>query len=378
MKVAFFQPYLANWRIEFLEFFIDKYTMGDVVIYDGGFGGKNDTKSVSGNNAGFKFKKLFSMSPILTYNRQEYPFYFSPFLFFDLLMDKPDVIVTEGEINFINNFSIYLYCRLFKKRYVWWSLGKVRTRKKNLINKLLDPFVDFLLKRSACVMARNTLAKDYYIGSKGIQERNVIVAPNSMNHHKESHVDHDKLTSLKALKGSSKVMLYVGALTKSKRPEDLIYALKKIRTNNDTKDLRLWFVGDGPERDSLERLVDSQGLHSSVFFFGKVFEGVGNYFSIADFVVVPGLGGLVINHAMIYGRPVVSRLADGTELDLIEDGYTGYLVEGYDLDTLVDKISLLAVSDLELMSKHCLNKVRNHWNIDIMYERVLECIQLKS
>ncbi|EJG1422916.1 hypothetical protein CS267_RS24420, partial [Vibrio parahaemolyticus] len=127
MKVAFFQPYLANWRIEFLEYFTEKFKSGEVVVYDGGFGGKNDTKSVSGNSAKFKFKKLVSLSPVFKFKGQDYPFYFSPFLFFNLLKDKPDVIITEGEINFINNISIFIYCKFFNKKYVWWSLGKVRT-----------------------------------------------------------------------------------------------------------------------------------------------------------------------------------------------------------------------------------------------------------
>ncbi|EGR3189447.1 hypothetical protein DLH82_26195, partial [Vibrio parahaemolyticus] len=70
MKVAFFQPYLANWRIEFLEYFTEKFKSGEVVVYDGGFGGKNDTKSVSGNSAKFKFKKLVSLSPVFKFKGQ--------------------------------------------------------------------------------------------------------------------------------------------------------------------------------------------------------------------------------------------------------------------------------------------------------------------
>ncbi|WP_423840098.1 glycosyltransferase family 4 protein [Vibrio mytili] len=378
MKVAFFQPYLANWRIEFLEYFTEKFKDGEVVVYDGGFGGKNDTKAVSGNSAKFKFKKLFSISPVLRFKGQDYPFYFSPFLFIHLFKDKPDVIITEGEINFINNISIFIYCKIFNKKYVWWSLGKVRTRKKNIINKLLDPLIDFLLNNSCCVMARNTLAKKYYINDKEFDDNRVIVAPNSMNHHKEINVNVEIKLELAALKKDSIIMLYVGALTNLKRPKDLLFSIESLLKLNPSLDLKLWFVGDGPEREKLEQLTKDLHLSKRVNFFGKVFDGVGTYFELSDFVVVPGLGGLVINHAMIYGKPVVSRLADGTELDLIEDGVTGYLVDGYEIDKLVDKISLILDSDLATMSENCLSKVREQWNIDIMYDRTLQCINFKS
>ncbi|WP_146075854.1 glycosyltransferase family 4 protein, partial [Vibrio jasicida] len=298
-------------------------------------------------------------------------------LFFNLLRDKPDVVITEGEINFINNFSIFLYCKVFGKKYVWWSLGKVRTRRKNVINTVLDPFVDFLLDNCSCVMARNTLAKRFYVEEKKFDESRVIVAPNSMNHHKEGYLDIGKKAELLEHKKSSTVMLYVGALTELKRPKDLLYSMEALLKIHPNLNLKLWIVGGGPERDNLEKLAKDLGINKYVDFFGKVFDGVGAYFELSDFVVVPGLGGLVINHAMIYGKPVISRLADGTELDLIEDGSTGYIVEGYEMSKLVEKISLILDSDLIAMSKNCKSKVREQWNIDIMYERTLQCIDFK-
>lgn len=373
MKVAFFQPYLANWRIEYLEFFTKKYD-GEVIIYDGGFGGKNDTKSVSGNKAGFSFKKLFSFSPVLRFKGQSYPFYFSPFLFMHLLKDKPDVVITEGEINFINNISIYLYTKLFRKKYVWWSLGKVRTRSKNVINLLLDPTVDFLLKNSSCVMARNTLAKSYYVEDKQLKSERVIVAPNSMNHYLAlGELDSVLELELITLK-KRKVLMYVGALTKQKRALDLIESFYLVCKDN-SEELDLWIVGDGPEMSTLQDRVDELKLNFRVRFFGKVFEGVGNYFRAADLIVVPGLGGLVINHAMIFGKPVISRLADGTELDLIKNGVTGYLVDGYSNDVLASTIKKILEHNRYIeMGEAAKALVEETWNIDLMYLKTVECI----
>ena len=377
MKVAFFQPYLANWRIEYLEFFTNKYD-GEVIIYDGGFGGKNDTKSVSGNSAGFVFKKLFSFSPVLNFKKQSYPFYFSPFLFFHLLKDKPEVIVTEGEINFVNNISIFIYTKLFGKRYVWWSLGKVRTRRKNLLNKILDPIVCLLIRNASCIMARNSLAKSYYLENKKLKQKHIIIAPNSMNHYLAlSEYECDLEAELKRLK-KRKVVMYVGALTKQKRPIDLIESFNLVNLDS-PNELDLWFVGDGPEMEVLKDRVKELGLNGRVLFFGKVFKGVAKYFRMADFIVVPGLGGLVINHAMIFGKAVISRLADGTELDLIKNGETGYLVDGYSNEELATAIKAILVNNNYLrMGEAAKELVETTWNIDLMYEKTIECINFAN
>lgn len=379
MKIAFFQPYLANWRIEFLTKFIEK-SSHSVIVYDGGFKSKKDEKSVTNNNASFKINKLFSFSPILSFKGQKYPFYFSPFLIFSLIKDRPDVVITEGEINFINNISIFLYCFFFRKKYVWWSLGKVRTRSKNIINKILDPIINFLIHRSNCIMTRTTWAKDYYINDKLVNPEKVIVAPNSMDEDKaRKEVDQDLVRSLKS-KFSGNVILYVGALTQDKKPRDLIEAFNYLYINNKfNKDTYLWFVGSGPEAESLKKYVSALGLVDKVIFFGKIFDGVGSYFEAADMVVVPGLGGLVINHAMIFGKPVVSRIADGTELDLIENNVSGYLLDNDDIESLALAINdVLIPENLFSMSTSAKNKVDSFWNIKTMISRVEQCIEYKS
>lgn len=376
-RVAFFQPYLANWRIEFLDSYI-KNSSHEITVYDGGFSGRSDSKSVTGNSAPFKLKKLKSTSPVIRYKNQEYPLYFSPLLIFSLIKDRPDVVITEGEINFLNNISIYLYSKIFNKKYVWWSLGKVRTRQKNAINRLLDPIVDFLLKNSSCIMARNSLAKEYYEEQKKINPNKVIVAPNSMDDKKaRTEIDQNKIDSLRQGCTGSKI-LYVGALTKQKRPSDLVIAFKEVLASGmKYNDAQLWFVGDGPERGNLEALASNLGIIDKVRFFGKIFDGVGNYFSAADVVVVPGLGGLVINHAMIFGKPVISRLADGTELDLVINDKTGYLLEDYDNSKMAEAIKKsLEPEKLSSMSKNAKSLVEASWNIETMTSRVNDCITM--
>lgn len=377
MKIAFFQPYIANWRSEFLARYISE-SKNQVLVFDGGFSPKKDLKSVSGVRHSFPVIRLKSWSPVFKYKGQAYPLYFSPGLFFALVRQRPDCIISEGEINFINNISVATYCFLFRKRYVWWSLGKVRTRKENILNRIFNPVVNALLRNADCVMARNTYAKTYYVSYKGISESKVIVAPNSMDEDRalsEVRCDDARLAEERAGK---RVLLYVGAMTAEKRPEDLLRALQILHAQGRT-DVVAWFVGDGPERERLQNLARHMGLGASCKFWGKIFSGVGGYFLNSDVVVVPGLGGLVINHAMIFSKPVISRIADGTELDLIHEGKNGFVLKDYDNAELAAAIiRVIDSTSLSEMGDYSRSIVDQSWNMKLMIDRVDACVELAT
>jgi glycosyltransferase involved in cell wall biosynthesis len=80
---------------------------------------------------------------------------------------------------------------------------------------------------------------------------------------------------------SDLVFIYVGTLSASKNCEDLIRALGM--TGLDRGGIRLWIVGDGPQKSELERLADESPMRSSIHFLGNVpYDHVPRYLSAAD------------------------------------------------------------------------------------------------
>src|SRR5690606_248148 len=138
------------------------------------------------------------------------------------------------------------------------------------INRVFDPLIDFLIAQSNCVMARNSLAKKYYLESGKVSEEKVIVAPNSMDEKlARSEIDND-FVSLLRKDVTGPVILYVGALTSEKKPADLVRAFSLLFKQEEYRNSQLWFVGEGPERETFEGLTLSLELKESAKFFGKV------------------------------------------------------------------------------------------------------------
>jgi glycosyltransferase involved in cell wall biosynthesis len=62
------------------------------------------------------------------------------------------------------------------------------------------------------------------------------------------------------------------------------------------------------------------------------------------------MGGLSINEAMCFSKPVVCSVADGTEKRLVREGYNGHYFESGSLDSLQEVIKKL-FSNPEMIMK---------------------------
>jgi 1,2-diacylglycerol 3-alpha-glucosyltransferase len=99
-------------------------------------------------------------------------------------------------------------------------------------------------------------------------------------------------------------------------------------------DTHLIVVGDGPERQALERLCKKLGLENAVTFTGYVANTeVGAYYQHADLFVFASISetqGMVALEAAACGCPVVARAEMGI-ITCVIDGQTGYLVDTHDV-----------------------------------------------
>lgn len=93
-------------------------------------------------------------------------------------------------------------------------------------------------------------------------------------------------------------------------------------------DSSLWIVGDGPERERLERFVVQMGLEKRVHFAGTQYQ-VEPFVQAADCLVCPSLwheaAGLVNIEALACGVPIVASRIGGIP-EIVRDNHTGFLV----------------------------------------------------
>lgn len=100
-------------------------------------------------------------------------------------------------------------------------------------------------------------------------------------------------------------VLYVGRLIPWKAVDFLIRGVAAA-----TSDVVVDVIGDGPERERLERLCEELGAQGRVRFLGQVdYARVPSFIGDSDVLLHPSLhdsGGMVCAEAMAFGRPVIA------------------------------------------------------------------------
>lgn len=132
------------------------------------------------------------------------------------------------------------------------------------------------------------------------------------------------------------VIVSVGRLVHRKGQDFLIKALPEILKQRPSA--HLLFVGEGPYRSHLEKLVEERNLQEHVTFIGRVqFADLPRYICVGDVFAMPsrsrmagleveGLG-IVYLEASSCGIPVVGGLSGGAT-DAVLEGETGFAVDG--------------------------------------------------
>ena len=146
-------------------------------------------------------------------------------------------------------------------------------------------------------------------------------------------------------------LLFVGRMEQRKGFQILLEAYAQLRRRRD--DCRLVVVGDGPQREGYERMVESYGI-PDVSFCGYVpAEMLPRYYASADVFCAPATGGesfgIVLLEAMATGIPVLASAIPGFTT-VVDPGQDGLLVPPRQPKVWAQAIETL-LNDPELRSR---------------------------
>lgn len=142
------------------------------------------------------------------------------------------------------------------------------------------------------------------------------------------------------LAADARLAVYTGRLHENKGLFDLVDAWPLITARR--PEARLWFVGEGPLRQTLAERIESRGLGNRMMIAGP-FDKVDEVLEAADLYVLPsreeGMS-LALLEAMAAGLPIVASDIPGNRL-LIEHGQHGLLTPVGQIEALAAAINRL-------------------------------------
>jgi glycosyltransferase involved in cell wall biosynthesis len=137
------------------------------------------------------------------------------------------------------------------------------------------------------------------------------------------------------------VVGWVGRMTAVKRTDDVLLALRRLLDENN--DSYLCLVGDGPDRDHLERYAHELGIAQRCLFLGYQ-DDVARFYAAIDVLLLPSANEgtpVSVIEALAAKRPVVATRVGGVP-DVVRDGTDGFLVGVGEPDNLAARLAELA------------------------------------
>ncbi|HOZ36567.1 MAG TPA: glycosyltransferase family 4 protein [bacterium] len=189
----------------------------------------------------------------------------------------------------------------------------------------------------------------------------IAVIPTPVNLENFKTPDGQAVLSIKNQFSGQKILLFVGRLTAEKNLPFLLKCFANIVRRQPRTTLLI--IGDGPEKDRLQKVINTRQLSNQVKLLGQInYQSLLNYFHAADIFVLASRHesfGKVILEAAAAGKPTVASATTGAK-EIILDGQTGFLVPVNNAKKFTDKITLL-LSESDLAHQMGANAYQHVW-----------------
>ncbi len=236
-----------------------------------------------------------------------------------------------------------------------------------------------LIRMADCLLVVNNQVKNWLV-NRGIPPGKILYLPNSVDTEVFSPAQPRQKEQIReelGIPADKLVVLYVGRLSEVKGV-DILLGAWALLPEDLQRTTGLWIVGDGPERQNLERQAHQAGISSSVVFTGMR-DNVVDYYHAADVFVLPsraeGLSNAMVE-AMACGLACAAS-AIGGALDLIVDEQNGCLYEPGNCTGLASRLVLL-VNNSELrasISQRARKTIRESADIEASARQLKEVYQ---
>jgi glycosyltransferase involved in cell wall biosynthesis len=259
---------------------------------------------------------------------------------------QPDVIVCGG-YGYLANWQVLGWARRHQRPVFLWSESNQQDQRRGMphVEMLKRHFID---ECSGFVVPGKSAAA--YAATFGVPREQIFFAPNAVDNAffaQQASVARSRAAELRRRFGlPERYFLCVGRLVFSKGVFDLLDAYSQL-----APELRaaagLVFVGDGVEQPELE--ARSAAIHPGTIQFAGFAhrEQLAVYYALAEALVFPthtDPWGLVVNEAMACSIPIVATDAGGCVVDLVQDGWNGYVVPTRAPQKLAEALAKVAAS----------------------------------
>jgi len=207
-----------------------------------------------------------------------------------------------------------------------------------------EPVITFAINNSDAVTAVSESLKKDTLQFFNIN-REIKVIPNFIDNR---YFEKFKPNGIREryLPDGERLVMHLSNFRKVKRVQDVVSVFAKIIEEVPSQ---LLMIGDGPERNNVEKMCRDLGICNRIHFLGKT-KKIEQFLVNADLFILPSETesfGLAALEAMAAGVPVISTNTGGLP-EVNVDGFSGYLSDVGDIDSMSRNAISILKTDSEL------------------------------
>ena len=284
--------------------------------------------------------------------------------------EKPVLCISNFGSTNIVSIASYVFGVPNRINYLHTSPNQLRIDSKK--NSIHDWFLIqrkiLILKINTHVITNSTMMSELITKSFKIKKNKISVLPYLLEKSKNNWEPLDKREFS---------ICIVGRLSLSKGHKNLLYAFNECLKTNPK--LNLLIVGNGPEKNTLQKLTESLKQKNRVAFLGNIpNRDIGVIFSKCFASISASKSeafGIVNIESLREGTPVICTNTEGTK-DIIVNGKNGFIVDltkKTDLSKTISKI----IKNWDFFSVNALNTFNEKYskkNISVHAEKIINII----
>ena len=351
MNILFVQPSIPLYRLSFFKALASEFGKSFKVIHsEGDLGELTPSLKYQWSECVGKIKKI------------GFGLVWQPDII-NFKVKKNYIIIVSGNPRYLSTILFILKAKLFGAKVLWWGHYRSSTSKNWRIKLRLG-----LMKLADGIMFYTEDEVKRYLTSKKRKECRPIVGLNN-------GIDILPIKCLRKKydsKSRSHEILFLGRITHKANFDVLLDALKQPKI----KDIVLNVIGNNSTDPYLkdDKYKFNNGV--KINYYGKLTDEkqISYIANRCRVFVYSGSVGLSLIHAMAYGLPCLvhsNPLRHMPEIDAFKEGITGVTFNRNDpCDLSIKLYSMISnTSQLNFMSKECLNIVDNDFNTTKMTEK---------
>jgi glycosyltransferase involved in cell wall biosynthesis len=293
---------------------------------------------------------------------------------------KYDVMIVSNDILGLDCWVCCLLSRLLRVPICVWGQGLSRPP-----SRFRDALRFALTALAGAALYYTDGGREYW-ARLGIPRQKLFVAYNAMDTEKQIRTRSGMTTADLAAHAEShglsgkRIVTFLGRLIAEKKTRVFIDAVAKA-SDQDPSIVGV-IIGDGPERESLGQYVREEGLDDRIRFTGEVYEEptIAKYLMSSTVMLLPASAGLAIQHAAVYGVPVILgdvAYSHGPEQEIVQEGKTGLWCPDGDVNAFASAILRLIRDPAlrESLSTNIKREIDDKYNTAGMAQGFIEAVR---